>query len=245
MEFMPDRGVIRDKSLVIALALSVLVHLGVAAAARGFMERRPRLEIVEVDLSHITRLDPSRLAPASPEPAKPVRPEPRPKIQTACRPEPAPAPDPAPDPVTDDEEPPPPADPGPAADPKSEAVDAGPSREVADASGPSSGIAGRPDPFRSYRGKVARRIERARKVYPYRSRLQENREEGTVSVRFVIQPSGAVRGVEVAKSSGHPLLDQAAVEIVENAAPFPPLPPELGISELPVNSPIRFTLRTP
>ncbi len=238
MEFMPDRGIRRDRRLAIALALSVLCHLGIAAVARGFMERRPRLDIVEVDLSHLTQLDPSFPVPASAEPARPAF--------AAPAPEPKPVrPDPKPDLVKEDVKPPPPADPVPAADAESDALDNGPAREAADAAGPLGGIAGHPDLFHSYQQKVARQIERARKVYPYRSRLQQNREEGTVGVRFVIQPGGGVRQVEVVKSSGHPLLDQAAVEIIENAAPFPPLPPELGVSELAVNSPIRFTLRSP
>ena len=48
--------------------------------------------------------------------------------------------------------------------------------------------------------------------------------QGTVEVRFRIGPDGAVAAVEVARSSGHALLDQDSAETVRRAAPYPTFP---------------------
>jgi TonB family protein len=61
-------------------------------------------------------------------------------------------------------------------------------------------------------------IEKA-KTYPRFAR--ERGIEGTVLVRFQVLPSGAVDHVEVAKSSGAGILDDASVETVYRAGPMP------------------------
>jgi protein TonB len=50
----------------------------------------------------------------------------------------------------------------------------------------------------------------------------------SVRVRLTIGGSGAISGLSVARSSGIPELDQAVVDGVRRAAPFPPLPAEWG-----------------
>ena len=45
-----------------------------------------------------------------------------------------------------------------------------------------------------------------------------------VIVRFIIEPSGQVGSTSVAKTSGHPALDEVAVKAVRQAAPYPPMP---------------------
>jgi protein TonB len=50
---------------------------------------------------------------------------------------------------------------------------------------------------------------------------------GSLVLDVAINPDGTVNGVSVRRSSGHKLLDDAAVRIVELAAPFSPLPPQL------------------
>ena len=51
---------------------------------------------------------------------------------------------------------------------------------------------------------------------------------GRVTVTFSIGPMGALRGVNVARSSGNSKLDQAAVSAVRSAAPFPAPPSGAG-----------------
>ena len=40
-------------------------------------------------------------------------------------------------------------------------------------------------------------------------------------------PTGELNGVQILQSSGHRVLDQAAIEIVSLAAPFAPFPQEM------------------
>lgn len=66
-------------------------------------------------------------------------------------------------------------------------------------------------------GGLLERIERA-KYYPALARSQGI--QGTVQLRFLIDPDGEARRVEVVEGSGSTLLDRAAVEIVHRAGPF-------------------------
>jgi protein TonB len=61
-------------------------------------------------------------------------------------------------------------------------------------------------------------IEKA-KTYPRFAR--ERGIEGTVLVRFRVLPSGAIETVNVVKSSGAQILDDASVRTVYRAAPMP------------------------
>jgi protein TonB len=50
---------------------------------------------------------------------------------------------------------------------------------------------------------------------------------GSLVLDVAINPDGTVHAVQVLRSSGHGVLDDAAVRIVELASPYPPLPPDL------------------
>lgn len=65
---------------------------------------------------------------------------------------------------------------------------------------------------------IRRQIERA-KVYPDAARRQGI--QGTTDVRFRIGPDGVVAAVEIARSSGHALLDEASADAVRRAGPYP------------------------
>lgn len=73
----------------------------------------------------------------------------------------------------------------------------------------------------SYPGKIYRRLARATR-YPPAARA--NRLSGKVLVGFTIVPNGGITGLQVKKTSGHAVLDAAALAAVRRAAPFPPLP---------------------
>ena len=45
----------------------------------------------------------------------------------------------------------------------------------------------------------------------------DNAEEGTVTLRFIVQPDGSVSDIRIARSSGHPRLDAAAVRSLRQA----------------------------
>ena len=61
--------------------------------------------------------------------------------------------------------------------------------------------------------------------YPQRAR--ELKIYGKLQVSVSINKDGSVENIEVSKSSGHRLLDAAAIRIVKLAAPYPPLPPNI------------------
>lgn len=61
--------------------------------------------------------------------------------------------------------------------------------------------------------------------YPQRAR--ELKIYGKLQVSVSINKDGSVESVEVSKSSGHRLLDAAAIRIVKLAAPYSPLPPNI------------------
>ena len=65
---------------------------------------------------------------------------------------------------------------------------------------------------------IERAIERA-KTYPLIARKRGI--EGTVHVRFLINPRGEPQEIEILKSSGHGILDAATVKVVRKAAPYP------------------------
>lgn len=65
-------------------------------------------------------------------------------------------------------------------------------------------------------------------------------QTGTVTVRFVLERSGAIQQLLVVGSSGSPELDQQALAIVRRAAPFPRFPAGFGSSQLEVTLPVTF-----
>jgi len=91
----------------------------------------------------------------------------------------------------------------------------------------------------SYLEMVRLKIER-RKSYPDAARTRQI--EGSVTIRFVITPEGGVRVVEIAKTSGHMVLDEAALRAVQDAAPFPKAPRRLFQGEIPLEVTIVFEL---
>lgn len=94
--------------------------------------------------------------------------------------------------------------------------------------------------WRQYAIKVVSRIQGA-KQYPPRARSRG--ETGAASVRFTVSASGAVSGVSLARSSGHSVLDEEAVNAVHRAAPFPPIPAELKASSKTMSVTLKFEIR--
>lgn len=50
---------------------------------------------------------------------------------------------------------------------------------------------------------------------------------GTLVMHVAVRADGSLEGARIVRSSGHEVLDQAALRIVELAAPFAPFPPDL------------------
>jgi len=67
---------------------------------------------------------------------------------------------------------------------------------------------------------IRRQIEQA-KTYPEAAR--RDGLQGTVNLRFRIAPDGSVEAMEILRSSGSHILDEASEQTIRRAAPYPPV----------------------
>jgi protein TonB len=85
---------------------------------------------------------------------------------------------------------------------------------------------------------ILRRVEELKR-YPASARV--DRAEGKVVVKAVINEDGSIGEEEVLQSSGHPGLDQAAIETLRQASPFH-LPRPLGQPRMTIKIPMSYRL---
>jgi protein TonB len=95
------------------------------------------------------------------------------------------------------------------------------------------------DARRAYLARISAWLNR-HKRYPRQA--QRRGQQGTVKVRFVVDRNGRVLTAEIVASPGYPLLEQATLELLQRAAPLPPLPAELP-ARLEIIWPAGFYLR--
>jgi len=86
---------------------------------------------------------------------------------------------------------------------------------------------------------VAAQIAR-NKRYPREAR--QDGVTGVVTVRFTIQKNGKVITQRVVTSSGDRRLDEAALEMLSRASPFPYIPESMGVEALTLTLPVEFSL---
>ncbi|MCE0759996.1 energy transducer TonB [Marinobacter sp. G11] len=177
--------------------------------------------------------------PAKPEPAP--KPKPEPKPEPAPKPEPRPEPEPEPTPEPASEPAPTPAEPAPAAD-VSEATET--SGEEGDASESQDAVplqtAGNSADVNSYLSKLSRHLAR---YYDYPRRARRLGQQGTPVIVFEFTRDGKLLEHSLRDSSGHRLLDDAALQMLEQAAPLPAVPPEMQGQTFAYALPVRFSLR--
>lgn len=90
-----------------------------------------------------------------------------------------------------------------------------------------------------YLGMVRMMIEK-HKLYPRAARKRQF--QGRAVVRFVISADGSVTDVTLAETSGHGILDKAALAAVKDAGPFPRPPMHLFNGPVPLEICIVFEL---
>ena len=90
----------------------------------------------------------------------------------------------------------------------------------------------------AYRAEVAAQLSRKR-FYPSAGR--RDRLTGRATVSFTLNASGRVTAARVVRSAGSRILDDAALEMVRRAAPYPPIPRALGTT-ITIQAPIGFEL---
>ena len=99
---------------------------------------------------------------------------------------------------------------------------------------------GKVSPLFYYQQLIKQKIEE-NKRYPLLARNKGI--EGEVWVKFEILKNGKVKNINVVKSSRHQILDNAAIESIKKANPFPPFPEGLKESSLVINICLRFELK--
>lgn len=85
----------------------------------------------------------------------------------------------------------------------------------------------------NYPGKIRSKINRSK-------RRVSGSGGGVATVSFTVSSSGQASGIRIARSSGQPELDQAALDAVRRAAPFPEIPDGAGRASWPFSVPIAF-----
>ena len=241
----------------LGFVVSGALHLGVAAALiPGFSTepgQAPRERSVPVSLAMFEPAPPARTEPPSPPqqpkpaaaPAPEAMPAPRPVAERPVTAQPRPEPQsakrvarqtaPKPEPPT---EPAPPVTAVPAPEPTAVVPATPATAPPAVVQSPDNAVLA---PLRdAYLRTLQRRIE-ARKFYPRPSRRR--REEGEVTVAFVLDRHGSLSELRIQRSSGSARLDEAALETCRRAGPFPPIPAELDRERWEIAVPLRFELR--
>lgn len=77
-------------------------------------------------------------------------------------------------------------------------------------------------------------------VYPEQARLKN--QQGTLLVKFGINKDGSLAYADVIRSSGYPILDEAAIKAIKEASPFNPLPERFGVDRLNIYATFTYEL---
>lgn len=93
---------------------------------------------------------------------------------------------------------------------------------------------------KNYISTVLRTLEQNKK-YPYIA--QRRNQEGTAVLYFEINSQGDVVQFYIKESSGHALLDQEVLAMIERSKPFPAMPKDMTKDNLVLVLPVQFYLR--
>ncbi|MFN0314546.1 MAG: energy transducer TonB [Burkholderiales bacterium] len=94
----------------------------------------------------------------------------------------------------------------------------------------------------AYAAAIVKAINGGIRKGEYPRMAKERGQSGKVKLRLVLKPDGKVSKVEVVSSSGHPALDQYALELARRTI-YPPFPAALrGTSQFQVEPPVNFVL---
>ena len=65
-----------------------------------------------------------------------------------------------------------------------------------------------------------------------------------MKLQFTIHRNGEISDARLRASSGHPLLDQSALQMLAAASPLPALPDSLGREQISIVIPVEYSLIT-
>ncbi|GMT43282.1 MAG: hypothetical protein IEMM0003_0101 [bacterium] len=93
--------------------------------------------------------------------------------------------------------------------------------------------------YASYMAHIKRQVE---SVWIYPEEAIEKGESGVLFLFFVINQNGSLKNIKLINSSGHEILDNAAINALKDAAPFPVLPKRLNIDRLKVYASFQYNI---
>lgn len=232
----------------VAGAVALAAHAGVLALVLAWA-RSPEPPVPEAVV--LVELPPEGATPAALAEQPVAQPQPQPQPQQVLPPTPTPpvkippvqAPLPR-DAVTL----PPPLPPAPAREATSAPVPSMPAASAPAPAATGSGTGSVPgDNPRAKRAEadyfslISAHLNR-RKTYPVEAKRA--RQEGVVTIRFTVDRNGNVSGVSVKRGSGHALLDQATLDLLQRVAPLPRMPASMQRDSVTLSLPIEYSLRT-
>jgi len=203
------------------------------------------------------------VAEPAPAPPEPVPPEPQPVVEPPP-PEPEPvmnlaipeqelpavpqaevALPPPPPKVIEKRRPPPPPKPRPARvqpkqAPPAESAASAPPAAVAQPAAAAPSPAAAAAATASWQAQILAHLNRFKR---YPAEAQMRRHQGVAYLRFTLNRAGKVLRFTLQRGSGHELLDQEALALIERAQPLPPPPPELARETFELVVPLQFHLR--
>lgn len=125
-------------------------------------------------------------------------------------------------------------------EPKEQAIDELSENEERLPEAENSAGGGIPLTQKNYISTVLRTLEQNKK-YPYIA--QRRNQEGTAVLYFEINSQGEVVQFYIKESSGHALLDQEVLAMIERSKPFPVMPTDMPKENLVLVLPVQFYLR--
>jgi protein TonB len=71
--------------------------------------------------------------------------------------------------------------------------------------------------------------EKIESIWEYPAEARARRLYGDLKIRFTIRKDGRLGAIELVRTSGYKVLDDAAIKALKDGEPYWPLPPEWGM----------------